>query len=174
MAVKVDWEQKPDRSIAREEIAALREIDSTSRVNIHEHGHAAGANDGERGGKSGERRGEHFVAWTQAEAAQPNLERIEAVPGSDRVSPLAENGQFLFEGFNFCAENIPAACAHAADGAEHLLFHELPLTFEVVWPNRLRAPAHPGCIPRRTTECQSRMTFAIGISTGICSMHGTR
>ena len=165
--------KESNRAVSFEQLPALRQVEAAGRIDIDEQRHAARAKNGERGSEGRERRRQDFIARAQAEGSQPNLERVEAVAGSNRMRDSPEFRQFRFERFDLASENVPAACTDATDSVENGSFHEVPLAFEIVLLDRRAGSAHARMYPA-TSDGLSILAFAVGNWPDLCSMHGAQ
>src|SRR3954451_21896236 len=134
----MDWQQKTDRSVSRQDLPRLVEIEVPVIIDIHKDGNAANAQDRQRGRKCRERRGQHFLTGAQLEAAEADLERIQSVPDTYRMSDAAVLGQRLLKPFQLGAQNIPAARPDPFNRREHVWANARPLTFEIDWANHVQ------------------------------------
>ena len=166
-AVKVDRQQKTDGAVLFQSRATLLEIDAAEMIHINKEGEASSSNDRESCRESGQRSRQHLVAWLKSEATQTDLQRVEAVPGSDCLGHAPEFRQVFLKRFNFRAQNEPAACAHTVNRAEGLPLHLFPLPLKIILKNH-----SVSCLRRSIRSRPTRCQFLTpGGSQTFCGWH---
>ncbi len=95
--------------------ASRIEIESIG-VWFDRNGRRVGVGDRQPGGNVGVGRNDDFMAFADAIGAQDEMKRFKAVGDADAVFGVAVGGVFLFEGFDFLAENVPGRTHEAEIG----------------------------------------------------------
>src|SRR4051794_39071739 len=137
----MDWQQKTDRSVSRQDLPRLVEIEVPVIVDIHKDGNPANAQHRQRGRKCRERRRQHFLASAQPKAAEADLERVQSVPDTYRMSDAAVLGQRLFQPLQLRPQNISAARPDPFNRREYLWSNARPLAFEIDRANHVQYAA---------------------------------
>ena len=97
-------QQAADRRFSSQQLPALLQIDLAKVIDIDEYRHGPDAHDGQGGGERAQWRRDDFIVRTDAEGAQADFQRLQAIADPDRVLDSQVTGETLLKSLDFLAE----------------------------------------------------------------------